>query len=72
MTPFDETSPSGRNICTMRYFGRVAMHICPGESTRQAEKEPIAADQVDHVPRWQCGIGYLFGGVDRPYGKTTN
>ena len=72
MTPFDETSPSGRNICTMRYFGRVAMHICPGESTWQEEKEPIVADRVDHVPRWQCGMAYLFGRVDRPYGKTTN
>ena len=50
MTPFDETSPSGRNICTMRYFGGVAMHICPGESTWQAEKQPIMANQVDHVP----------------------
>ena len=72
MTPFDETSPSGRNICTMRYFGRVAMHICPGESTWQAEKEPIAADQGDHGSSWQCGIGYLIGRVDRPNGQTTN
>ena len=72
MTPFDETCPSGRNICTMRYFGRVAMHICLGESTRQAEKEPIMANQVDHAPRWQRGLGYFSDGVDRPYGKTTN
>ena len=72
MTPFDETSPSGRNICTMRYFGRVTMHICPVESTWQAEKEPIMANQVDHAPRWQRGLGYFSDGVDRPYGKTTN
>ena len=27
MTPVDETSPSGRNVCTMRYFGRATMDI---------------------------------------------
>ena len=72
MTPFDETSPSGRNICAMRYFGRVAMHICPGESTWQAEIEPIMANQVDRAPSRQSGLSYVSGEVDRPYAKTTH
>ena len=72
MATFEGTSPSGRNICTMRHFVRVAMDICRLGLTWQAEKEPIAADQVDHAPRWQRGLGYLCGGVDRPYGQTTN
>ena len=35
-------------------------------------EEPIMANQADHAPRRQRGLAYFSGGVDRPYGKTTN
>ena len=35
---FGETNRSGRNICTMCYFGRLAMDICPRELAWQAGK----------------------------------
>ena len=72
MAPLEQTCRSGRNICTMRYVGTVAMDICPGESTCRWGKEPIMADQVDHAPRWQCGFGYLSDGVDRPEKQKTS
>ena len=59
MAAFEKTCRGGENVRSMRYFGRLPMDICPGESTWQAEEEPIMANQVDHVPHWQCGLGYF-------------
>ena len=53
----------------MRYLGSVAMDNSPRELTCRAEKEPIMANQLGRAPRRQCRLGYLSGGVDRPYGK---
>ena len=69
---YETTNRSGRKICTMRHFSRVAMGNSPRDLTWQAGKGPIMANQVDHAPRWHCRLGYSSGGVDRPYGETTN
>ena len=69
---YEETNRSGRKICTMRHFSRVAMDNSPRELTWQAEKEPIMANQLDNAPRRYCRLGYLSGGVDRPYGEKKN
>ena len=44
----------------------------PRELTCRAEKEPSMASQLDHAPRRQCRLGYFSGGVDQPYGGTTD
>ena len=72
MATYEETTRSVRAICTMCYFGKVAMDISPWESTCRAGKEPVMANQLDHAPRWQCRLGYFPGGVDRPYGQKTH
>ena len=72
MATYEDTNRSGRQICTMRSLGRDAVDNSPWVSTERAGKKPTMANQVDHAPRWQRGLGYFSDGVDRPYGKTTN
>ena len=72
MATFEETRRSGRSICRIRYFGRVATDVWLRRLARRAGREPNMANQVDRAPRWQCGFGYLSGGADRRYRKTTN
>ena len=50
MATYKETTRSGRKICTMRYFGRIAVDICLSESTWEAGNNPIMANKVDHAP----------------------
>ena len=69
MATYEDTDRSGRKICTMRHFSRVAMDKFPGELTCRPEEEPIKANQLDRAPRRQCRLGYLSGGVGRPYGR---
>ena len=59
MAAFEKTCRSGGNIRSMRYFGRLAMDICPLELTWRAKREPIMPNRADHVPHWQCGLGYF-------------
>ena len=72
MATYEETNWSGRRICTMRHFGRVATGNLPRELSWQAEREPIMVNQVDDAPRRQRRLGYFSSRVDRPYGKKTN
>ena len=73
MATCEDTNRSGRNICTMRYLGRVAMGNYPGVWTCGAEKEPNMATQLEHAPRRQCRLGYFPGRVGRPLdGKKIN
>ena len=72
MATYEETTRSGRQICTPRYFGRAAMDNPPRGSTSQAEGDSIMANQVGHAPRWQCRLGYFSGGVGCPNVKKTN
>ena len=72
MATYEETNRSGRKICAMRHFSRVAMDNSPRELTWQADQEPIMANQMDHAPRWHCRLGYFPGGADLPYGEKTN
>ena len=44
----------------------------PREHNWEAEAEPIMANQSDHASRRQCRLGYFPGGVDQPYGETTD
>ena len=39
----EKTSRTGRNICTVHYFGGLATDFCARDLTRCAEKEPIMA-----------------------------
>ena len=43
MATAEKTSRIGRNICTVHYFGGLAMDFCARDLTRRAEKEPIMA-----------------------------
>ena len=72
MATYEGTSGSGRKICTMRHFSRVAVDHSPWVLTCRAETKPTMANQVDHAPRRQCRLGYFPGRVDRPYGNKTN
>ena len=72
MATYEETNWSGRRICTMRHLGRVATGNLPRESSRQAEREPIMVNQVDHAPRLQRRLGHFSSSVDRSYRKKTN
>ena len=72
MATYEETNWSGRRICTMRHFGRVATGNLPREVSWQAEREPIMVNQVDHAPRRQRRLGYFSSRVDRSYGQKTN
>ena len=72
MASYEDANRSGREICTMRYLGRVAMDNYPRELTCRPEEEPIMASQLGRAPRRQRRLGYLSGGVDRPYGEKTN
>ena len=72
MATYEDTSRSGREICTMRYLGRVAMGNFSGVLTCCLVKEPIMASQLVHAPRRQCRFGHFSGGVDQTYGETTH
>ena len=72
ISPYEKTNRSGRKICAMRHFRRVAVDNSPRELTRQSEQEPIMAKQLDRGPPWRCRLRYLSGGVGRPYGEKTN
>ena len=72
MATLEDTNRSGRKICTLHHFSRVAMDHSPRVSTWQAEEEPIVASQLDHTPGCQRRLGHFSGGVDMPYGKKTD
>ena len=72
MVTYEDAKRSGRKICTMHFFGRVAMDHSPWVLTWRAAKKRTMANQVDRAPRRQCCLGYLSGGVDRPYGNKAN
>ena len=69
---FEKTTPSGRSICTLRYFGRLSIDVCARELSCRAKKEPSVAKQVDHGPRRHCRHGYFPVGLDRPREKSAN
>ena len=73
MATYEDTNRSGRKICTMRSSGRVAMDNSPWVLTwRAGQKKRTMANQVDHPPRRQCGLGFFSGRVDRQRGNTAN
>ena len=72
MATYKDTNRSGRKICTMRHFSRVAMDSSPLVLTWRAGEKPTMANQVGRAPRQQCRLGYFPGGVDRPYGNKAN
>ena len=72
MATYEDANRSGREICTMRHLGSVAMDNFLRELTCRAEEEPIMANQEGPAPRRPCRLVYFSGGVDRLHGKETN
>ena len=72
MAAYEDTNESGRKICAMRHFNRVALDNSPRVLTWRAEQEPIAASQLDHAPGCQRRLDHFSGRVDLPYGMQTN
>ena len=57
MGTYEETDGGGRKIGTMRHFRGVPMDRSPRVLTYRKGIEPIAANHVDHAPRWQYRLG---------------
>ena len=72
MATFEETNRSGRKICTMRHFRRVAMDHPPWVLIWRAARKRTMANRVGRAPGRQCGLGFSSGGVDWQRGNTAN
>ena len=72
ISTYEDANRSGRKICTLRHFSRVAMDNSPRGLTWRAEQEPIVASQLDHAPRCQRRLDHFSGRGDLSYGEETD